>query len=193
MCFTKFNLSKFNLFLINAQKKELDISKESTNIQEVIEDAIEHVNLILEDREGTIVKHFNAERTIVLLNEVHFINVIVNILENAIKYCRNVVRFVEGPNRFYYRSAFSSSDGSTFTRSNNILGFPTTIVDLGPRDEFIKEICIDKNLDPNCSVSRSIGPTSFKSFGELMGLAINYRMDVSNNEFEIGRYNKFKQ
>ena len=109
-------------------------------------------------------------------------------IENAIKYCRNVVRFVEGPNRFYYRSAFSSSDGSTFTRSNNILGFPTTIVDLGPRDEFIKEICIDKNLDPNCSVSRSIGPTSFKSFGELMGLAINYRMDVSNNEFEIDNF-----
>ena len=109
-------------------------------------------------------------------------------VESVIKYCRNVVRFVEGPNRFYYRSAFSSSNGSTFTRSNNILGFPTTIVDLGPRDEFIKEICIDKNLDPNCSVSRSIGPTSFKSFGELMGLAINYRMDVSNNTFGINNF-----
>jgi hypothetical protein len=109
-------------------------------------------------------------------------------IETAIKYCRNVVRFVEGPNRFYYRSAFSSSNGTTFTRSNGILGFPTTIVDLGPRDEFIKEICIDKNLDPNCSVSRSIGPTSFKSFGELMGLAINYRMDVSNNTFNINNF-----
>jgi len=74
------------------EKKELDISKESTNIQEVIEDAIEHVHLILEDREGTISKHFTAERTIVLLNEVHFINVIVNILENAIKYSPNVPR-----------------------------------------------------------------------------------------------------
>ena len=108
-------------------------------------------------------------------------------IENAIKYCRNVVRFVEGPNRFYYRSAFTTN-GTTFERSNNILGFPTTIVDLGPRDEFIKEICIDKNLDPNCSISRSIGPTSFKSFGELMGLAINYRMDTSDNEFEIDNF-----
>ena len=68
------------------EKKELDINKESVNIKGVIEDAIEHVHLILEDREGTITKHFNAERTNVLLNEVHFINVIVNILENAIKY-----------------------------------------------------------------------------------------------------------
>jgi two-component system phosphate regulon sensor histidine kinase PhoR len=72
------------------EKKELNISKESVNIQEVIEDAIEHVNLILEDRQGTIDKHFVAERTTVLLNEVHFINVIVNILENAIKYSPNI-------------------------------------------------------------------------------------------------------
>jgi two-component system phosphate regulon sensor histidine kinase PhoR len=72
------------------EKKELDISKETVNIQEVIEDATEHVNLILEDRQGTIEKHFAAERTSVLLNEVHFINVIVNILENAIKYSPNV-------------------------------------------------------------------------------------------------------
>ena len=108
-------------------------------------------------------------------------------IESVIKYCRNVVRFVNGQQRFYYRSAFTSN-GTTFTRSNGILGFPTTIVDLGPRDEFIKEICIDKNLDPNCSVSRSIGPSSFKSFGELMGLAINYRMDTSNNTFGIDNF-----
>lgn len=72
------------------EKKELDISKETVNIQEVIEDAIEHVNLILEDRQGTITKHFQAERTNVLVNEVHFINVIVNILENAVKYSPNI-------------------------------------------------------------------------------------------------------
>ena len=59
-------------------------------IHEIIEDAIDHVNLILEDRQGTIDTHFNAERTSVLLNEVHFINVIVNILENAIKYSPNI-------------------------------------------------------------------------------------------------------
>lgn len=72
------------------EKKELNIIKESTNIQGVIEHAIEHVHLILEDREGTITKRFDAIRTTVLLNEVHFINVIVNILENAIKYTPTV-------------------------------------------------------------------------------------------------------
>jgi two-component system phosphate regulon sensor histidine kinase PhoR len=72
------------------EKKELNIDKESSNIQEIIDDAIEHVHLILEDREGTITKHFDAARTSVLLNEVYFTNVVVNILENAIKYSPNV-------------------------------------------------------------------------------------------------------
>jgi two-component system, OmpR family, phosphate regulon sensor histidine kinase PhoR len=68
------------------EKKELDINKESANIHDIIEDAIEHVNLIVDDRNGTITTHFDAKRTSVLLNDVHFTNVIVNILDNAIKY-----------------------------------------------------------------------------------------------------------
>jgi two-component system phosphate regulon sensor histidine kinase PhoR len=68
------------------EKKELEIEKESISIEDVINDAIEHVSLILEDRSGTMVTHFNATRTTVLVNDNHFTNVIVNILENAIKY-----------------------------------------------------------------------------------------------------------
>jgi two-component system phosphate regulon sensor histidine kinase PhoR len=44
------------------------------------------VNLIVEDREGIITTHLEAKRTTALLNDVHFTNVIVNILDNAIKY-----------------------------------------------------------------------------------------------------------
>jgi two-component system phosphate regulon sensor histidine kinase PhoR len=72
------------------EKKELDIDKESSNVEEVVIDAIEHVNLILEDREGQVTTHFDAARTTVLMNDVHFTNVIVNVLENAIKYSPDV-------------------------------------------------------------------------------------------------------
>jgi len=68
------------------EKKELEINKDTNNIHDIIEDAIEHVNLIVEDRGGTITTHLQATRTSVLLNDVHFTNVIVNILDNAIKY-----------------------------------------------------------------------------------------------------------
>ncbi|HEY0047125.1 MAG TPA: HAMP domain-containing sensor histidine kinase [Flavobacterium sp.] len=68
------------------EKKELEISKEHNDIHEIVEEAIEHVNLIMEDREGSIKTHFKATRTTVLLNDVHFTNVLVNVLDNAIKY-----------------------------------------------------------------------------------------------------------
>ncbi|NMH29120.1 sensor histidine kinase [Flavobacterium silvaticum] len=68
------------------EKKELDIAKESTDLNEIIEEAIEHVSLIVEDRQGSIDADLKAVRSTVLLNDVHFTNVIVNILENAVKY-----------------------------------------------------------------------------------------------------------
>jgi two-component system phosphate regulon sensor histidine kinase PhoR len=68
------------------EKKELEINKESLNIQDLIDTAIEHVNLIIEDRNGKIIKDFKATRNIVLASDIHFTNVFVNILDNAIKY-----------------------------------------------------------------------------------------------------------
>ncbi len=68
------------------EKKELEISKEPLDVNEILSDAIEHVSLIMENREGVLHTHFNATRTIALLNDVHFTNVFVNILDNAIKY-----------------------------------------------------------------------------------------------------------
>ena len=68
------------------ERKELEINKESNNIHDVIDEAIAHIHLIVEDRKGTITTHFQAKRTTVLLNDVHFTNVIVNVLDNAIKY-----------------------------------------------------------------------------------------------------------
>lgn len=104
------------------------------------------------------------------------------------KYCEDVVRYVTSQNKFYYKSAIYTSESNWGGSKSTQIGRPTTMVDLGPRDEFIKEICLDPSLDPNCSVTRSIGPTSYQSFGELLGLAINYRMDVSNNTFDINNF-----
>lgn len=67
-------------------KKELDIVKNQADIHDIIEEAIAHVHLIIEDRQGKLTRHFHAKRTTALLNDVHFTNVLVNILDNAIKY-----------------------------------------------------------------------------------------------------------
>ncbi|MFP5438015.1 MAG: sensor histidine kinase [Bacteroidia bacterium] len=67
-------------------KNELDIPKEATDVNDILEEAVEHINLIIEDREGSLNMHLDAKRTTTLLNNVHFTNVIVNILDNAVKY-----------------------------------------------------------------------------------------------------------
>jgi signal transduction histidine kinase len=68
------------------EKNELNISKERVKLHDLIEDAKSHVELIIEDRKGYIKLHLDAAKSSVLANETHFTNVIVNILDNAIKY-----------------------------------------------------------------------------------------------------------
>ncbi|MGA8853233.1 MAG: HAMP domain-containing sensor histidine kinase [Christiangramia sp.] len=68
------------------EKNELDLNKERHQLHDIIYDAISHVELIVEDRGGYVQTHFGALRSSVLANQDHFTNVIVNILDNAIKY-----------------------------------------------------------------------------------------------------------
>ena len=68
------------------EKNQLDISKDRVDVHDIIHDAIAHVELIVGDRGGYIETHLKANRKEVLANEMHFTNVLVNILDNAIKY-----------------------------------------------------------------------------------------------------------
>ncbi len=72
------------------EKNELNISKERLELNELIEDALTHVELIVEDRKGYVKTHLDAEKSSILANDTHFTNVIVNILDNAIKYSEDV-------------------------------------------------------------------------------------------------------
>ena len=68
------------------EKNQIDISKEAVQANDVIEEAIEHVHLLVSDKKGTITTSFKALSTEVLGNQFHLTNVVVNMLENAIKY-----------------------------------------------------------------------------------------------------------
>ena len=68
------------------EKNELNISKERLKLHDLIIDAITHVQLIVDDQNGYIKTELEADKSSILANETHFTNVIVNILDNAIKY-----------------------------------------------------------------------------------------------------------
>ncbi len=72
------------------EKNQLDISKDRVDVHDIVTDAIAHVELIVQDRGGYIETHLEATRTEVLANEMHFTNVVINILDNAIKYSPEV-------------------------------------------------------------------------------------------------------
>ncbi|MGK0235293.1 MAG: two-component system phosphate regulon sensor histidine kinase PhoR [Psychroserpens sp.] len=86
------------------EKNQLEISKESIDIHDTIQDAISHVSLLVKDREGTIETHFEAIISEVSGNEFHLVNVIVNMLENAIKYSKEnpkIEVYTESTNKFF--------------------------------------------------------------------------------------------
>ncbi|MEX0363250.1 MAG: sensor histidine kinase [Allomuricauda sp.] len=68
------------------EKNQLDISKDRADVHEIVEDAITHIELIVADRGGYVNAHLDAERSEILANDTHFTNVIVNMLDNAVKY-----------------------------------------------------------------------------------------------------------
>ncbi|MGX1929118.1 sensor histidine kinase [Flagellimonas sp. 2504JD4-2] len=68
------------------EKNQLDISKDRVDAHDIVQDAITHVELIVKNRGGYINSHLDAERSEVLANDMHFTNVVVNMLDNAIKY-----------------------------------------------------------------------------------------------------------
>ncbi|MEL4007495.1 HAMP domain-containing sensor histidine kinase [Myroides sp. C2723] len=72
------------------ERREFDVDKEAMDVHEIIEDAVEHVSLIIQDRGGEINLHLDARRSDVLGNDFHFTSVIVNILDNAIKYSADI-------------------------------------------------------------------------------------------------------
>ena len=68
------------------RKKQLNISKDRLELHDLIQDAITHVELIVQNRKGYIKTNFKASKSSILANDSYFTNVIVNVLDNAVKY-----------------------------------------------------------------------------------------------------------
>jgi two-component system phosphate regulon sensor histidine kinase PhoR len=68
------------------EKNQIEINTEATDLHDVIEDAISHVSLLTLDKKGSITTHLEAIQSESLVNQFHMTNVLVNILENALKY-----------------------------------------------------------------------------------------------------------
>ena len=77
------------LLISQLEKGLLPIKMGSVNINNIIKNSIYHVNLILQNKKGKIEVEYNAYEPNIIGNFDHLTNVLVNILDNALKYSEN--------------------------------------------------------------------------------------------------------
>jgi len=122
----------------------------------------------------------------------------LNPLSNAaFDFCDHNIVYNEISDNFYYRSSPWSSglgkfigserpDGDTIAGvylgsggfNDKQIQFPTTVTDLGPRDEFINEICGDSNLQGY--FVNQVKSTSYKDNSDLVQIGFLSRLVNSN-------------
>lgn len=65
---------------------ELKLNPSDIDIHKIIENSVDIFNMIVNERNGKIISELNAENSVIYADELHFINLITNMIDNAIKY-----------------------------------------------------------------------------------------------------------
>lgn len=71
------------------EKQELKLNEIPLHVHEVIQHALDNHQLQLQDKEGVVELYLNAANDLIEGDEVHFTNMISNLVDNAIKYSKD--------------------------------------------------------------------------------------------------------
>ncbi|NOT91390.1 sensor histidine kinase [Ferruginibacter sp.] len=69
-------------------KQEVQLNLKKLPAHDLITSALNNITLQVEEKQGTLDVKLNAEKDMVLADEVHFTNLINNLLDNAVKYSK---------------------------------------------------------------------------------------------------------
>jgi two-component system phosphate regulon sensor histidine kinase PhoR len=67
-------------------KEELELNLVPLHLHDLIKGAMDNHQLQLKDKNGQVILQFNAENDVIEADEIHFSNLISNLIDNAIKY-----------------------------------------------------------------------------------------------------------
>ena len=73
--------------LLDKQEVQLNLKKLHAN--DLITLALNNITLQVEEKQGKLEVQFNAEKDMILADEVHFTNLVNNLLDNAVKYSKD--------------------------------------------------------------------------------------------------------
>jgi two-component system, OmpR family, phosphate regulon sensor histidine kinase PhoR len=71
------------------EKNEVQVNLKKLSAHEFIEDAVNNIILPLEQKNGNLEVHLDATQDNVMIDEVHFTNIVNNLLDNAMKYSKD--------------------------------------------------------------------------------------------------------
>ena len=69
-------------------RKEVQLNLKITSFHQLINNAVKNVSLPLQEKNGTIELHLDAQTDMIMADELHVANIIANLLDNAIKYAK---------------------------------------------------------------------------------------------------------
>ena len=69
-------------------KQEVQLNLKKLPAHDMITSALNNITLQVEEKQGKLEVHFDAEKDLILADEVHFTNLINNLLDNAVKYSK---------------------------------------------------------------------------------------------------------
>ena len=78
------------LQMARLDKEDLGLKKETVDVHQLIQDSIRHYTMALQERSGVLNSEFSATQVQVQGDKFHLTSVFNNLIDNAIKYCREI-------------------------------------------------------------------------------------------------------
>ncbi|MBL0055837.1 MAG: HAMP domain-containing histidine kinase [Chitinophagaceae bacterium] len=69
-------------------KQEIQLNLKKMSAHDMIVSALNNIHLQVEEKQGKLEVHMDAEKDLIMADEVHFTNLINNLLDNAVKYSK---------------------------------------------------------------------------------------------------------
>lgn len=69
-------------------KQEVDLNLKPLHVHDVIRDVVENFTLQLDDKKGRVELQLNAQNDLINADEIHFSNLVNNLVDNAVKYAK---------------------------------------------------------------------------------------------------------
>ena len=76
--------------MATVEQEQINLKKEKTDINQTIEQAIKSISISLNQTKGRISCNLEAKKSLILADKLHLTNIIYNLLDNAIKYCKRI-------------------------------------------------------------------------------------------------------